>query len=245
MPGLRRLLGARRRPGLHARARDPAGEDRLRHRHRLRRALLLLHGHLRDARHPRPRAGARHRPGRRARRPLGVDRQRRRRRAVDRRQPPRPRAAPQRAGQDPALQQPHLRADQGPGVADQRARQGHEVDAERLDRAAARRALAGPGAGATFVARTVDRDKQRLVEVLRAAAQHRGAAFVEVLQNCPVFNDGAFEHVTDKDARPSTASTLVDGEPIRFGAERELRRRPRRRRRAGHRAASTTSAPTA
>ena len=144
VPGLRRLLGARRHPGLHARARHPAREDRLRDRHRLRRALRLLHGHLRDARHPRPRPDHRHRPGGRARRPLGVDRQRRRRCAVDRRQPPRARAAPQRPGQDPALQQPHLRADQGPGLADERVRQGDQVDAGRLDRSAARRAVAGP-----------------------------------------------------------------------------------------------------
>ena len=59
-------------------------------------------------------------------------RHRRRRRAVDRRQPPHPRAAPQRPGQDPALQQPDLRPHQGPGVADLRARQGDEVDAVRL-----------------------------------------------------------------------------------------------------------------
>jgi 2-oxoglutarate ferredoxin oxidoreductase subunit beta len=55
------------------------------------------------------------------------------------------------------------------------------------------------GAGATFVARTVDRDKKGLVDVLRAAARHRGAAFVEVLQDCPVFNDGTFDHLTDRD----------------------------------------------
>ena len=68
----------------------------------------------------------------RARRPLDLGRDRRRRRAVDRRQPPDPRAAPQRADQDPALQQPDLRSDQGAGVADQRAGQGHQVDAVRL-----------------------------------------------------------------------------------------------------------------
>ena len=134
MPGLRRLRDPLRRPGLLPRARHRAGEHRLRHRHRLRRPLLLLHGHLRDARHPRPRARAGHRHRRRARRPVDLDRHRRRRRAVDRRQPPDPRAAPQRAGQDPALQQPDLRADQGPGVADVRGRQDHEVDAVRLDR---------------------------------------------------------------------------------------------------------------
>jgi 2-oxoglutarate ferredoxin oxidoreductase subunit beta len=78
------------------------------------------------------------------------------------------------------------------------------------------------GAGATFVARTVDRDKQGLVEVLRAAAEHRGAAFVEVLQDCPVFNDGAFDHLTQKDSAAVNRIPLVDGQPIRFGFDHEL-----------------------
>jgi len=77
------------------------------------------------------------------------------------------------------------------------------------------------GAGATFVARSVDRDKQHLPEVLRAAAAHPGAAFVEILQACPVFNDGAFEHVEDKALAPAHRIPLTDGEPIVFGAERE------------------------
>ena len=76
------------------------------------------------------------------------------------------------------------------------------------------------GAGATFVARAVDRDKQGLVEVLRAAAEHRGAAFVEVLQDCPVFNDGAFDHLTQKEPAAVNRIQLLDGAPIRFGADR-------------------------
>jgi 2-oxoglutarate ferredoxin oxidoreductase subunit beta len=64
------------------------------------------------------------------------------------------------------------------------------------------------GANATFVARTLDRDKQHLASVLRAAAEHRGTALVEVLQNCPVFNDKTFEHV------PDNRIDLVPGEPI-------------------------------
>ena len=63
VPGLRRLRDPRHRPAVPARAGGPAGEDRLRRGHRLRGPLRLLHGHLRGARHPRPRAGARHRPG--------------------------------------------------------------------------------------------------------------------------------------------------------------------------------------
>ena len=110
----------------------PPGAHRLHLGHRLRRALRLLHGHLRDARHPRPRAGARDRDRRLARRPLGLGRHRRRRLALDRRQPPDPRPAAQRPDQDPALQQPDLRPDQGPVLADQREGQDHQVDPVRL-----------------------------------------------------------------------------------------------------------------
>jgi 2-oxoglutarate ferredoxin oxidoreductase subunit beta len=78
------------------------------------------------------------------------------------------------------------------------------------------------GAGATFAARTVDRDKKGLVEVLRAAAEHRGAAFVEVLQDCPVFNDGTFDHLTERDQADANRIPLVDGEPIRFGMDHQL-----------------------
>ena len=147
MPGLRRLRDPLRRPGLLPRAGHAAGADRLHHRHRLRRPLRVLHGHVRDAHDPRARAGARDRAGRRAARPLGLDRDRRRRRAVDRRQPPDPRAASQRADEDPALQQPDLRLDEGPGVADERARQDHEVDAVRLDRPSVQPDLAGARRG--------------------------------------------------------------------------------------------------
>jgi len=54
------------------------------------------------------------------------------------------------------------------------------------------------GAEATFVARAIDTDRANLVQVLRRAAAHRGAAFVEILQNCNIYNDGAFEHVRDE-----------------------------------------------
>jgi 2-oxoglutarate/2-oxoacid ferredoxin oxidoreductase subunit beta len=77
------------------------------------------------------------------------------------------------------------------------------------------------GAEATFVARTIDRDKRHLTEVLRAAAVHEGAALVEIYQNCPVFNDGAFSALTEKDVKDANQIRLVAGEPIRFGAEDE------------------------
>ena len=77
------------------------------------------------------------------------------------------------------------------------------------------------GAEATFVARTIDRDKRHLSEVLRAAAQHEGAALVEIYQNCPVFNDGAFAALTEKEVKDVNQIRLEAGQPIRFGAERE------------------------
>jgi 2-oxoglutarate ferredoxin oxidoreductase subunit beta len=77
------------------------------------------------------------------------------------------------------------------------------------------------GAEATFVARTIDRDRHHLTEVLRAAAQHQGAALVEIYQNCPVFNDGAFSALTDKEVKDANQIRLTAGEPIRFGAELE------------------------
>jgi 2-oxoglutarate ferredoxin oxidoreductase subunit beta len=77
------------------------------------------------------------------------------------------------------------------------------------------------GAEATFVARTIDRDKRHLTDVLRAAAQHEGAALVEIYQNCPVFNDGAFAALTEKDVKDANQIRLDAGRPIRFGVEGE------------------------
>jgi 2-oxoglutarate ferredoxin oxidoreductase subunit beta len=75
------------------------------------------------------------------------------------------------------------------------------------------------GAEATFVARTIDRDRKHLTETLAAAHAHQGAALVEVLQNCPVFNDGAFSAVTDRDTKEEEGLVLVDGEPMVYGAD--------------------------
>jgi 2-oxoglutarate ferredoxin oxidoreductase subunit beta len=76
------------------------------------------------------------------------------------------------------------------------------------------------GAEATFVARTVDTDREHETEVLRAAAQHRGSAFVEIYQNCNVFNDGAFEAVRGKRGAANRIP-LEHGRPIRFGPDGE------------------------
>ena len=77
------------------------------------------------------------------------------------------------------------------------------------------------GAEATFVARTVDTDKAHVSATLRAAAQHRGTALVEIYQNCNVFNDGAFDAVRVKGRREVNQIRLEHGRPVRFGAEGE------------------------
>jgi 2-oxoglutarate ferredoxin oxidoreductase subunit beta len=77
------------------------------------------------------------------------------------------------------------------------------------------------GAEATFVARTIDSDRAHLTSVLRAAAAHRGAAFVEIYQNCNIFNDGAFDLLKDRDSRDSALVRLEHGQPLRFGPDQE------------------------
>jgi 2-oxoglutarate/2-oxoacid ferredoxin oxidoreductase subunit beta len=75
------------------------------------------------------------------------------------------------------------------------------------------------GAEATFVARTIDTDRAHLTDVLRAANAHRGASFVEIYQNCNVFNDGAFAALRDKDTKQLNQILLRQGEPIVFGPD--------------------------
>src|ERR1700730_10203879 len=75
------------------------------------------------------------------------------------------------------------------------------------------------GAEAGFVARTIDSDRKHLTGVLRAAADHRGAAFVEIYQNCPIFNDDAFAPVTEPAQRDEHVIRLEDGETVRFGPD--------------------------
>ena len=120
-------------------------EHRLRQRYRLLEPIPVLPGDLRFPLHPRPGADHRHRPGAGPRRPVGMGRHRRRRRAVDRRQPPDPRAAPQREPHDPAVQQPDLRPDQGAVLADLRDRQDHQVDADGLAGLSVQPGVAGAG----------------------------------------------------------------------------------------------------
>jgi 2-oxoglutarate ferredoxin oxidoreductase subunit beta len=75
------------------------------------------------------------------------------------------------------------------------------------------------GAEASFVARTIDSDRKHLTGVLRAAADHKGTAFVEIYQNCPIFNDDAFAPVTEPGSREQHVIRLEHGQPIRYGAD--------------------------
>jgi 2-oxoglutarate ferredoxin oxidoreductase subunit beta len=74
------------------------------------------------------------------------------------------------------------------------------------------------GAEATFVARSIDTDRAHLTEVLRAASRHKGAAFVEIFQNCNIFNDGAFDFVRED---KTNRIYLEHDQPIRFGENGE------------------------
>jgi 2-oxoglutarate/2-oxoacid ferredoxin oxidoreductase subunit beta len=75
------------------------------------------------------------------------------------------------------------------------------------------------GADASFVARTIDSDRRHLTSVLRAAADHQGAAFIEIYQNCPIFNDDAFEPLKQPASAGERLIKLEHGEPVRFGPE--------------------------
>jgi 2-oxoglutarate ferredoxin oxidoreductase subunit beta len=77
------------------------------------------------------------------------------------------------------------------------------------------------GAEATFVARTLDVERKHLPEMLRRAAAHKGSAYIEIYQNCNIFNDGAFLALTSKDGRSANRIYLEHGKPIRFGANKE------------------------
>jgi 2-oxoglutarate ferredoxin oxidoreductase subunit beta len=77
------------------------------------------------------------------------------------------------------------------------------------------------GAGATLVARSMDRDPKHLQEMVRRADKHHGSAFLEIYQNCNVFNDGAFFLYTEKETRDDHVVYLEHGKPLVFGKQRE------------------------
>jgi 2-oxoglutarate ferredoxin oxidoreductase subunit beta len=77
------------------------------------------------------------------------------------------------------------------------------------------------GSEASFIARTVDVFQKHMSEVLQRAAKHRGAALVEIAQNCIIFNDGAWAHLSDPDNRLENVLYLEHGKPMRFGKKKE------------------------
>ena len=77
------------------------------------------------------------------------------------------------------------------------------------------------GSGATFVARTIDRESKHLASVFRESYAHRGSSFVEIYQNCNIFNDGAFANMTDKETKMETQLILQNGEPMIFGKDKD------------------------
>jgi 2-oxoglutarate ferredoxin oxidoreductase subunit beta len=74
------------------------------------------------------------------------------------------------------------------------------------------------GADATFIARSMDRDPKHLQTILTRSHQHKGSSFVEIYQNCNIFNDGAFEIFTEKATKADNVLFLEDGKPLIFGA---------------------------
>ncbi len=222
VPRLRGLRDPQRHPGLHAGARPLARAHRLRLGDRLRSALPVLHADVRDALDPRARAGDRDRPRGHATGSLGLGRHGRRRRAVDRRKPPHPRAAPERQPQDPPLQQPDLRAHERAVLADLRAGEGDEVDAHGVARPSVQPAL--------------DRDRRR--GVVRCAGDRHGqegpdgrarccrsASWIRVRRDPP-----ELQHLQRRRVRGSRGEGESDlprersADPLRRG--RRARRRP-------------------
>jgi 2-oxoglutarate ferredoxin oxidoreductase subunit beta len=77
------------------------------------------------------------------------------------------------------------------------------------------------GADATFVGRSMDRDPKHLQEMLVRSYKHKGASFLEIYQNCNIFNDGAFEIFTEKGSKPQETLFLEHGKPLLFGSNKE------------------------
>ena len=76
-------------------------------------------------------------------------------------------------------------------------------------------------AGATFVARSIDREPKHLEHILKRAAMHKGTSFVEVYQNCVIFNDGVYHSLTDKKVKDDNLIYMEDDKPLLYGKEKE------------------------
>ena len=75
------------------------------------------------------------------------------------------------------------------------------------------------GANSTFVARTIDKETKHMQEMIKRAYGHKGTSFLEIYQNCNIFNDGAFAPLTDKDTKSDKVLRLENGQPMTFGVE--------------------------
>ena len=77
------------------------------------------------------------------------------------------------------------------------------------------------GASGTFIARTIDREQKHMSTIFQAANDHCGTSFIEIYQNCNIFNDGAFSELTEKDSKGETQLILEQGKPMIFGSSRD------------------------
>ena len=210
------------RPELHARAGHPAAQDGVRHGHRVLGPVRLLHEHLRDPRHPR--SGPGHRHGLATARPdLSV-------------------WIVTGDGDALSIGGNHLihalrkninvkilmfnnqiygltKGQYSPTSEEGKVTKSTPFGS--LDHPFNPVALA-LGAEASFVARTIDIDRRHLTDVLRAAAKHPGTAFIEIYQNCNVFNDDAFVALTGRDTKADNQIRVESGQaPGTFGANGE------------------------
>jgi 2-oxoglutarate ferredoxin oxidoreductase subunit beta len=81
--------------------------------------------------------------------------------------------------------------------------------------------LVALGADTTFIARSIDVEAKHLQDVIKRASEHKGAAFVEILQNCNVYNDGAFAELTEKETKTDTQLVVEHGKPMIFGKNKD------------------------
>lgn len=77
------------------------------------------------------------------------------------------------------------------------------------------------GAEAAFVARTIDSNVRHMADILKLAAEHKGSSFVEIYQNCVIFNDGTWQHVTDRRIKDDNILPLAHGKPMIFGKDQD------------------------
>lgn len=76
------------------------------------------------------------------------------------------------------------------------------------------------GSGGSFVARTMDRDPKHMQDIVSKAHKHKGTSFIEIFQNCNIYNDGAYELYTEKDTKPENTILLENGKPLLFGSKK-------------------------